>query len=256
VAYQTEVFASSSGIGRGATYSSNRRTVGAEDLWVGADQDNERYFARSQATAAPDLLVFQQPNDRVAIDTWSSRALKHPPYLRSQCRDCLFHERILLCTISNLSDGRMSQLPSTLRRGTYWEDVHPVSSPPFHWYACGTMEDTMMAEKLWDLANLITGFAVAQCLATLFAVVKGDLNRWLTMPKDYLRSGAGMATFTALYCVALWYCGSRGADLDCGHRGIWIMCTAGRMTAVIVFAAILGVVFWGHWQTFRGAARA
>ena len=105
-----------------------------------------------------------------------------------------------------------------------------------------------MAEQLWDLANLITGFSVAQCLATLFAIVKGDLNQWLKKAGDYYWSGVGMAIFTALYCAALLYCGSRGAQLDLAHRTIWLECTAGRIAAVILFAAILGVVFRGHWQ--------
>jgi len=32
------------------------------------------------------------------------------------------------------------------------------------------MEDIKLAEKLWDIANVVTGFAVAQVLATTFAM--------------------------------------------------------------------------------------
>ena len=33
-----------------------------------------------------------------------------------------------------------------------------------------------MPEKLWDLANLITGFAIVQTLATTFALAEGELK--------------------------------------------------------------------------------
>jgi hypothetical protein len=38
------------------------------------------------------------------------------------------------------------------------------------------MDDKEMAKNLWELANFVAGFSVAQSLATLFAVVRGALK--------------------------------------------------------------------------------
>ena len=38
------------------------------------------------------------------------------------------------------------------------------------------MSDLNIAEKLWDLGNLVTGFGVVQSLATTYAVAKGELR--------------------------------------------------------------------------------
>ena len=38
------------------------------------------------------------------------------------------------------------------------------------------MAEFSMPDKLWDLANLITSFAVVQTAATAIAVTKGDLK--------------------------------------------------------------------------------
>jgi hypothetical protein len=38
------------------------------------------------------------------------------------------------------------------------------------------MIDFNMTDKLWDLANLVTSFAVLQTVATIIAVTKGELK--------------------------------------------------------------------------------
>jgi hypothetical protein len=110
------------------------------------------------------------------------------------------------------------------------------------------MEDKEMAGRLWELANLLTAFSAAQSLATLFAVVRGDLDKWLVDWKAHKRSFWGTILFSILYEIAVIYCGYQGARLDCVHVELWWTFTAGRLFAVLLFGFVLGVVIWGHWE--------
>lgn len=111
-----------------------------------------------------------------------------------------------------------------------------------------------MAERLWDLANLVTAFSVAQSLATLFAVVKGDFGRWLVDITAHRRAVGGTALFALFYGTVIAYCGAEGAYIEGSHGGIWLVSSIGRIAAVLIFSAILGVVFLGHWNMVRSAA--
>src|ERR1700722_7974203 len=97
------------------------------------------------------------------------------------------------------------------------------------------MEDKEMAGKLWDLANLLTAFSVVQSLTTMFAIVKGELDKWLVDPTAHYRALCGILLFTILYEIPVIYCGYKGRRLDPLHRSIWSTLTVGRSIAVLIF---------------------
>jgi hypothetical protein len=113
------------------------------------------------------------------------------------------------------------------------------------------MEDKEMAENLWELANLVAGFSVAQSLATLFAVVRGDLNKMFDDRRSHCLSLIGIASSTALYALSVVYCGYEGERLDGGHLDIWLISTVGRLFVIFLFSGIFGAVVWRHWQLLR-----
>jgi hypothetical protein len=116
------------------------------------------------------------------------------------------------------------------------------------------MDGVNLAEKLWDMANLITGFAAAQTLATTFAVAKGDLK----VLRGTLGHGiafSGTFIFTAFYVVAIMWCGSEGSSLSHDEqRAVWCHATEGRLLAVVLFALVLILALCGHWRDEMRAA--
>ena len=67
-----------------------------------------------------------------------------------------------------------------------------------------------MAEKLWDLANLIAGFGVLQAIATIFALTKGEL-KGLRGLAAHRYAAIGTVVFTLFYVIAIIWCGLLGA---------------------------------------------
>jgi len=39
------------------------------------------------------------------------------------------------------------------------------------------MSKADLAAKLWEMANLVTGFAIAQIVILIFSIVKGDFDK-------------------------------------------------------------------------------
>ncbi len=108
------------------------------------------------------------------------------------------------------------------------------------------MAVSTMAEKIWDLANLVTAFSVAQSLGTIFAVLKGDLVGWLVDKKAHMRALCGVVVFVILYTSVIIWCGLHGIVIDSENSDIWCTSTIGRGIAIIVFNVILVLVFIGH----------
>jgi hypothetical protein len=102
-----------------------------------------------------------------------------------------------------------------------------------------------MPEKLWDLANLITGFAILQTLATTFALAKGELeilkraaaHRWAVI---------GTIVLTVCYVIAICWCGYEGCKLDsASNSNLWIIVTSGRVVAVLLFITMVMAALYG-----------
>ena len=113
-----------------------------------------------------------------------------------------------------------------------------------------------IAEKLWDLANLVTGFAVAQSIATTFTVAKGDLK---TLKDAGPHLGAIIATliFTTFYIIAILWCRKNGSSRDStDNSSLWHAATVGRVFAVILFTLVILVTFGGHWYDESKAKNA
>jgi hypothetical protein len=107
------------------------------------------------------------------------------------------------------------------------------------------MESVHVAEKLWDMANIITGFAIAQVLATTFALAKHELKALKGVPAHW---AAFLTTllFTGFYIGAIVWCGCEGRHLNPTQYDIWTKTMAGRVGAVILFTLVLVLTLVGH----------
>jgi hypothetical protein len=103
-------------------------------------------------------------------------------------------------------------------------------------------------DKLWDLANIITGFAIVQSLATTFAMAKGELRGSLKGKGDHIGAFICTSLFTVAYIVAIEWCSSTGKAHDIGHEKIWDTVNAGRIFAVILFTLLTLFTLLGHWN--------
>jgi ABC-type branched-subunit amino acid transport system permease subunit len=100
-------------------------------------------------------------------------------------------------------------------------------------------------EKLWDIANYVTGFAIAQTLVTTFAIAKGE---WLLLKGAGAHIGAalGALVFTVFYEIAIFWCEINGSKDPGIPQQIWRRVTQGRMFAVALFTILLLVTILGH----------
>jgi hypothetical protein len=105
--------------------------------------------------------------------------------------------------------------------------------------------DTTGAWLSTDIANLVTGFAVAQVIATTLALangqivgLKGPLGHWLAF--------IFTAIFTALYLIAINWCNANGSRLSPEEPDIWRNVNKGRKIAIAVFTLILFLTIAGH----------
>ena len=116
------------------------------------------------------------------------------------------------------------------------------------------MEDIKLAEKLWDLANIVTGFAVAQVIATTFALANnqiaaltGRAARWIAF--------VCTVVFTGFYLGAIIWCNHKGADLDPQHTDVCAAVNCGRMVAIVLFTLVLLFAPYGHRDNERKAEK-
>ena len=106
------------------------------------------------------------------------------------------------------------------------------------------MSDAAMAEKLWDLANLLTGFAVAQSIATTFGLAKREMKA-IAGASAHKWAAIGTIGFTVFYVIAIIACGIAGDRLDQGPDTIWLWVMLGRVFAVVLFAVVLLITLLG-----------
>jgi hypothetical protein len=102
-----------------------------------------------------------------------------------------------------------------------------------------------MADKLWDLANIVTGFSVAQSLATTFMLAKDEM-KLLHDETGYRLMCIGTGLFTLFYVVVIVLCGIAGAKPHDPDGRIWWFVTGGRGAAVIFFTLVLYGTIYGH----------
>lgn len=108
------------------------------------------------------------------------------------------------------------------------------------------------AVELWKLANIVTGFAVAQGLAFSFALGK-DLGRLQSAPlRVKVALTVASVFFASAYSFAVQRCWTL-ANPDSGVVAIWREVTYGRHAAIWLFTA-LGV-FGLFAPTLLGAVR-
>ena len=104
-----------------------------------------------------------------------------------------------------------------------------------------------MAEKLWDLANLITGFGVVQTLTMTYAMLKGDVR--ISGRREHRIVYAGTGFFAALYIIAIVACGWVGKSFDADdHSLVWRWVTIGRVVAVLLFMGVTVAATYAHQQ--------
>jgi protein-S-isoprenylcysteine O-methyltransferase Ste14 len=113
-----------------------------------------------------------------------------------------------------------------------------------------------MPEQLWDLANLVTGFAVVQTVATIITVAKGELQGLKGTATHWI-AVAGTAGFAACYIIAIMWCGIVGASLDnnVANSHVWTVVTFGRVFGVLLFTLVALGTIWGHWRYEASVAR-
>lgn len=102
------------------------------------------------------------------------------------------------------------------------------------------MKPDEMIKELWSIANIITGFAVAQSLAFALALGK-DLEKLERQTSAFKISISCIAsTFAALYCLAVWQCWTLASSLDSQleHDDIWHQVTIGRTVCILLFTAV------------------
>jgi hypothetical protein len=101
------------------------------------------------------------------------------------------------------------------------------------------MKSEDMSKELWSLANLITGFSVAQSVAVAVALGKDlfDLQHQHIPVKTTV---SAIAFFVAAgYCAAVYRCRVLARSVDQEHEDIWREVTWWRMACICLFTSIL-----------------
>lgn len=102
-----------------------------------------------------------------------------------------------------------------------------------------------MAEKLWDLANLVTGFAAVQSIAFIYGLVSQNLK--IKGREAHWSAAIGTTVFTFLYVVAVIWCGSKGRSLEPqNHPDVWGPVTLGRVFIIVLFAVMTAGTIYVH----------
>ncbi|MGF7131444.1 hypothetical protein P3T40_002926 [Paraburkholderia sp. EB58] len=105
-----------------------------------------------------------------------------------------------------------------------------------------------MSEKLWDLSNIITGFAAAQSVTMTIVMGKGELARSLRSGKDHLTTLCASVISSVFYIGVIFWC-QVNSMAGTGEREklIWTWVTWGRCATVILFMAIMLYVLLLHY---------
>jgi hypothetical protein len=93
------------------------------------------------------------------------------------------------------------------------------------------------ADKLWLVANVVTGFAAVQGLSLMYAWGDPKYDRHTTR-RPVQWTALGLVTASAvLYCVAVWRCDRLASALPDYNPSIWAECTWGRVAGILFFLA-------------------
>jgi hypothetical protein len=102
------------------------------------------------------------------------------------------------------------------------------------------MKSEDLSKELWSIANIITGFSVAQVLAVTFAL-RGNLA--VLQCPDHRALKIAVSIIAVLmggaYCFAVHRCRMLALSLDADHDEIWRQINYGRMACILLFTAIL-----------------
>lgn len=96
----------------------------------------------------------------------------------------------------------------------------------------------MWEKRLWDAANAITAFALAQSLVAAYAIGKKELQASFSDPRT-LRRCIGLLFFvTAVQIAAVWACHwlAGSLALDQMSSALWMRFTIGRSIAIAIFS--------------------
>ncbi len=118
------------------------------------------------------------------------------------------------------------------------------------------MAPTDMTDKLRDLANYTTGFAIAQSIATAFALAKGEWRFSLRTNKEHYGGLAATVVFTIGYIVAVLWCWCRAKPVDDDAKPIWTIATWGRIVAILLFTTVTVTAFLGHRKNVEGDGKS
>jgi len=110
-------------------------------------------------------------------------------------------------------------------------------------------------EKLWDLANLLTGFAVVRGLVLIYGLVKDEF-KLLKSRAAHWSAVFGTVIFNTAYVLAVWYCGrsARSLSISVDERHIWRRVNCGRVGTIIVFTLVTLGTIYVHWRDVREKA--
>ena len=110
-----------------------------------------------------------------------------------------------------------------------------------HFITLTNMETHDLAKELWGLANIVTGFSVAQSVGIAIALGK-DLAGLQKQTVAVKTTVSGFAIiFAGGYCFAVWRCWSlvEPIETNAAHRIIWEEATYGRMACIGLFTLVL-----------------
>src|SRR5262245_21054931 len=101
------------------------------------------------------------------------------------------------------------------------------------------MKPEDMSKELWSLANLITGFSVAQSIAVAVALGKDlmDLQQQ-HIPVRVTISVIAMIVATG-YSAAVYHCRILAGSFDTQHEEIWRQVTWWRVACIYLFTSVL-----------------
>jgi hypothetical protein len=101
------------------------------------------------------------------------------------------------------------------------------------------MTSEAMEEKLWTVSNAVTGFAILQSVAFLYAAA-GDGFKSISLASQFAKFGVAFACVLcgAVYCLAVWRCYQMALSVGVEHKQIWKETTMGRILAIVVFQTL------------------
>lgn len=109
------------------------------------------------------------------------------------------------------------------------------------------MASDSMEDKLWTLANAVTGFAVLQSVAFLYAATGDNHFRDIRLSSYLAKFGIALTSVLcgAIYCWAVWRTYVMAYSLEIEHKPIWRETTRGRIVAIVVFKSLDVMVLLG-----------